>query len=128
MRKKKIQFYLVGLFTGLILISGIFAVFQPIPKTEISDKMTECIEQGGQLSLKDWSWEEDGSEYKIRCLLPARELFFIDFPAGHMHRVEGEDQFILKDISITQDENGYYLKVDKHYNKSTNTSPNGVIK
>ena len=78
MKKNNTQFLLVGLFIGLVVDGGVFAFFQPTPKITIPDKMEECISQGGQFSLRDWSWKEDNSEYKIRCLLPVKELFFED--------------------------------------------------
>ena len=70
--------FFVGLLIGFIGVGGIFAFFQPRPIIKIPDKMTECIDQGGQFSLRDWSLKEDNSKYKIRCRLPEKELFFID--------------------------------------------------
>ena len=79
--RKKLYWYVffLELFVGLVLVGGIFALFQSTPTIEIPEKIKECISQDGEFSLQDWSWREDGSEYKIRCSLPARELFFLDF-------------------------------------------------
>jgi len=78
MNKTNTNFLLAGLFIGLFIVGGIFIFFQPTPKIEIPIKMEECISQDGQFSLMDWSWEEDGSDYKIRCILPEKELFFLE--------------------------------------------------
>ena len=77
-----IKSFFIGLFIGLIGVGSVFIFFQPTPTApiiEIPEKMTECIEQGGQFSLRDWSWRNNNSEYKMRCVSPERELFFIDF-------------------------------------------------
>ena len=80
--KERIQIFFAGLFIGIVCVSIIFIFFQPTPKTpiiEIPDKMKECIEQGGQFFLRDWSLGGDNSEYKTRCVSPEIELFFMDF-------------------------------------------------
>ena len=78
MKEKNITFS-AGLVTGILFSVLMWTVFFQSPsKIQIPDKMSECLEQRGSFSLHDYSWKEDGSEYKMRCVLPQRELFFID--------------------------------------------------
>ena len=79
MNKENTQWFLAGLFIGLVIVGGVFALFQPTPKISSDEKMKECIKSGGQYQVMDWSLRDDGSEYKATCKIPQRYLWKIDY-------------------------------------------------
>jgi len=73
--KERTNYFSAGLFIGLVIIGGIFTFYQPTPKVEQSEKMKECINVGGQFSISDWSWKDDGSDYRMTCKIPEHNLW-----------------------------------------------------
>ena len=43
----------------------------------LDDVKNECIIQGGQYSVMDHSLDDDGSDYKATCKIPAKVLWSI---------------------------------------------------
>lgn len=79
MNRENIYFLLSGLFIGIFIVGGIIALFQPIPKMQESEKMEECIKEGGQFSIYDWSLRDDGSDYRVTCEIPEYRLWQINY-------------------------------------------------
>jgi hypothetical protein len=77
--KNKLNYFFIGLFIGIIVVGGICAFFQPTPKIIVPDKMKECIDAGGEFSLSDWSLRDDGSDYRITCNVPERQIWKYKF-------------------------------------------------
>lgn len=46
-------------------------------KIEQSQIMQECIKDGGQFSIHDWSWRDDGSDYRATCEVVSKSLWSI---------------------------------------------------
>ena len=77
--KKELSIFLGGLFVGLVLLGFVFVFSSPTPKVEISDKMKECIDKGGQFFIRDYSYRVDESDYKMTCFVPEHRLWQYDF-------------------------------------------------
>jgi len=75
MNKDEFQFLCAGFFVGFVLLGAIFFFTTPTPKVNQGEKMKECIEAGGEFAIRDWSWHDDGSDYRMTCDLPERELW-----------------------------------------------------
>lgn len=75
----KTQFFLAGLFIGLVIVGGVFAFFQPTAKITPEEKMTECKNAGGQYRVSDFSLDDDGSDYRMTCDIPSHRLWQFKF-------------------------------------------------
>ena len=43
----------------------------------LDTKKEECIKASGQYVLRDWSWNDDNSNYKATCTQPEKKLWEI---------------------------------------------------
>lgn len=73
------QYFLGGLFLGVVIICGIFTFTQPTPQITQNEKMKECIKAGGEYDIRDWSMRDDGSDYRMTCKIPERKLWQYKF-------------------------------------------------
>jgi hypothetical protein len=73
--KDNTQYFFTGLFIGIVIVVGIFAFFQPPTEITQEEKMKECIVAGGQYSVSDYSFKDDGSDYRMTCEIPKRRLW-----------------------------------------------------
>lgn len=60
---------LLLIILAVLMLSGCGTIYYE------SELLQKCKEEGGLYSVRDRSWEEDGSDYRADCILPEKELF-----------------------------------------------------
>ena len=43
----------------------------------LDTKKNECIKIGGEYDVRDFSWQDDGSDYRATCSQPEKQLWEI---------------------------------------------------
>lgn len=72
---KKIIILFLILFNAITLYKVYEAKRNRVEIVTIDNKMRECIKKGGQFSILDYSLSDDGSDYRVSCDVPQKELF-----------------------------------------------------
>ncbi len=60
----KYNYFMAGLFIGLVIVGGVFAFFQPSIVVTTTENAQDCVSKGGEYSL---SVKSDGEIYYEWC-------------------------------------------------------------
>jgi len=79
MKTKLFIAFWIGLFIGASILRAFDLYITPLqPKIiYLDEKKDECIAQKGEYNLRDWSMEDDGSDYRATCKIPEHTIWEI---------------------------------------------------